>query len=202
VGSIVLVISQNESPDWQSILIIGLLIFSISLIWWKMAKRWWDVQHVTFLRMKHLEEELHYYQTRYISHKDGKCDLQADGVTLSQPQIDELNISGNKNFHLEGVQSWLWLLPWIVFLSWAALAFSRWNDQTAFYSTQCLKQSIICTLLIASPLLIIVVNWICIRIKKDNCERSEIVAARNKKSGIRHNIACRIFDKLKGFFCH
>lgn len=182
MGSIVLVISQKEPPDWQSILIIGLLVFSISLIWWEMAKRWWDVQHVTFLRMRHLEEELHYYQTRYIYHKDGKGDLEANGITISQPQVDELNKSGSKTFHLEGVRAWLWLLPWIVFFSWIELALSRWNDQTDFYPTQCLEQSIIYALGIsAMPLLIIIGNWIHIRIKKDNRERSKRVKARSKK---------------------
>ena len=72
LGSFVLVISQKEAPDWQSILIVGLLVFVTSLIWLFMAKRWWNIQHATFLRMKHLEEELHYYQTSYIYHKDGK----------------------------------------------------------------------------------------------------------------------------------
>ena len=86
-----LVIFQRQNPQWQTVLILGFLVSATSLIWWFMAKRWWDIQHTTFLRMRQLEEKLHFYQVSYIYHKDGKFDLQPNDLTLSQSDIDELN---------------------------------------------------------------------------------------------------------------
>ncbi len=72
IGPLILFIARSTKPDWQSVIIAGLLIFFSSIIWWFMAKRWWGIQHTTFLRMRHLEEELKFLQTRYIYYKDGK----------------------------------------------------------------------------------------------------------------------------------
>lgn len=180
LGTLVLVISQREKLEWQSILVVGLLVSVTSLVWWFMAKRWWDIQHATFLRMKHLEEELHYYQTRYIYHKDGKCDLQPSGSALSQPQIDELNTVINKKFHLRGVQSWLRLLPYyFVPIAWGEYIFSKWNNESAFYNTQCLEQFLIYVSANVVPFLLVIIGNL-IYIRTENCDRSIIVAARYK----------------------
>jgi len=51
-------------------LLVGLFIVIILCIWWRMAKRWWDIQHTTFIRITHLEEKLDFFQTRYIRYRD------------------------------------------------------------------------------------------------------------------------------------
>lgn len=99
-GSLVALISLKERPNQSSIFILGLLVFFTSLIWWFMAKRWWNIQHATFLRMKHIEEDLHFLQISYIYYKDRKLDLcdKDKGFDLPEPQIQELNKLDRK-FH-------------------------------------------------------------------------------------------------------
>jgi hypothetical protein len=124
-GSLVALISLNQRPKQSSILILGLLVFFTSLIWWFMAKRWWNIQHATFLRMKHIEESLHFFQVSYIYHKDRKLNLcdKSKGFDIPDSHIEELNKLDRK-FHRWGVQSWLRLLPFLILYSWVSYAFS------------------------------------------------------------------------------
>ena len=57
--------------DWRMALPIGLLVVSATWIWWLMATRWWDVTAFKRLRMRHIEEDLKMYQTRYVSFAAG-----------------------------------------------------------------------------------------------------------------------------------
>jgi hypothetical protein len=140
LGTFIATLFQND-PKWQTALILGFLVSAMSIIWWFMAQRWWNIQHATFLRMKHLEKELHFYQVRYIYHKDGKHELRQDGGSnLSQDDIDGLD-NWNKTFHLSGVQSWLRLLPsCIIPVSWATYTFYQWNRETNYFQTLCPTQ--------------------------------------------------------------
>ncbi len=189
LGAFVLVNVQTHKPQWQTILILGFLVSATSLIWWLMARRWWDIQHTTFLRMRQLEEKLHFYQVHYIYHKDGKLDLQPNHFTLPQTHIDELNGGGDRNpdkrYHLRGVQSWLRLLPfWIIPLSWFEYTLYKWNEETGFYNTQCPKQFVIC---VAANVVILLGIFIIsfYRIKCGLSDRTKRIQARysNKKKG-------------------
>lgn len=184
LGTFVVAISQREQPEWQTILVLGFLVSALSLIWWFMAKRWWDIQHATFLRMKHLEEELDFYQVHYIYHRDGTFDMQPEGPRLSRSRIDELNGKKDPKCHLRGVQQWLRLLPyWIIPISWLEYTLYRWNDTTGFYHTQCPRQFIICVVgnvVILSG--IFIVNFLCIKSKlSDRVERVQARYSSKKK---------------------
>ena len=185
LGAFLLVIFQKEKPEWQTILITGFLVSVTSIIWWLMAKRWWDIQHGTFLRMKHLEKELHFYQVNYIYHKDGKFNLQPDGLVLSQNHIDELNGDRDRKCHLRGVQSWLRLLPYYVIpVTWLEYTLYRWNEKTGFYDIQCVIQFLICVAANVALLLVIIIGNFFF-IKHEVRDRIELVQARysNKKNG-------------------
>jgi len=185
-GAFILVIFQKEKPEWQTILILGFLVSLMSLIWWFMAKRWWDIQHGTFLRMKHLEKELHFYQVNYIYHRDGKFDLEPDGLALSQSHIDELNDDCDRKCHLRGVQSWLRLLPYFVIpFSWLEYTFYRWNEEKGFYKAQCLDQFLICVAAnVGLPLIIIIGNFFWIRYEmSDRIKRVQDRYNNKRKSG-------------------
>ena len=134
LGTFVATLFQPTPPKWQTILILGFLVSGMSIIWWFMARRWWDIQHTTFLRMRHLEEHLQFYQVHYIFHRDGKLDLKKD---IYSRRVNDLNDDGkDKKYYLRGVQSWLRLLPWwIIPISWIAYAFYRWDEQTCFFHT-------------------------------------------------------------------
>ena len=180
LGAFVLVTFQREQPEWQTILIMGFLVSITSLIWWFMAKRWWDIQHATFLRMKHLEKELHFYQVNYIYHKDGTFDLQPDGLGLTQSHIDELNGDRDRKCHLRGVQSWLRLLPyWVIPISWVEYTLYRWNEKTGFYDTECQEQLFICVAVNVGLLLLLVFgNFFWIKHEGEIPDRIKRVQAR------------------------
>ncbi len=129
IGPLILFMTRSIKPDWQSVTIVGLLIFFSSIIWWFMARRWWDIQHVTFLRMKHLEEKLGFYQTRYIYYKDGKLeDIKPNDLTTDQLEQlkGDFKSKGNIQFPLRGVQKWLKLFPWFILISWFGYGFHIW----------------------------------------------------------------------------
>ena len=73
IGSLILVANQYQqaSLSWQAASLIGLLVFLFSCIWLFMARRWWSIQHIKYLRMSHIEEKLRLYQTRYLNYVDG-----------------------------------------------------------------------------------------------------------------------------------
>ncbi|MBN2352571.1 MAG: hypothetical protein JXD23_08380 [Spirochaetales bacterium] len=125
IGSLAPLIALILTDKIEAIpaMIIGLLITFMSLIWYFMATRWWDIQHTAFLRMKHLEEILGLYQIRYVYYRDGKIDLEPNDTTFKKSFIDELKGHQTTKFHLRGVKKWLRLLPWFILISWGEFCF-------------------------------------------------------------------------------
>ncbi len=68
VGTLVLVV--NQGFNWFTVAIVGGFVIGLNLIWWKMAGRWWSIQHTKFYRMRHIEESIGLYQTRYLHYLD------------------------------------------------------------------------------------------------------------------------------------
>lgn len=102
-------------------MIFGTLIVLLVWIWWGMARRWWDIQHITILRMKHIEEMLNFGQINYIKYKD---------TMFPDPAIkDYLNsiLQGNQIKEIDdkfpyaykrGVQKWLQYMLVLITSSW------------------------------------------------------------------------------------
>ncbi len=159
IGSLAPLIALMLTEKIESIpaLIIGLLVTFISSIWYSMATRWWDIQHTTFLRMKHLEEILGLYQVRYIYYRDGKIDLEPNETTLKKQFIYELKGHQTTKFHLRGVKKWLRLLPWFISISWGEFCFYL------FIIKSCNNLSWTVVLFILPYLVLVIFNMIRIR---------------------------------------
>jgi hypothetical protein len=65
-GSIVSLLFSNYT-GLNSLLVVlaGILIIGGVWTWWKIAIRWWDIQHSIFTRMSNIEKEIGFYQNRY-----------------------------------------------------------------------------------------------------------------------------------------
>jgi hypothetical protein len=68
IGTFLLVV--KEDPCWLVAALIGGLVTTANCIWWRMARRWWSIQHTKFLRMRHIEECVGFGQTRYCKYLD------------------------------------------------------------------------------------------------------------------------------------
>lgn len=119
---------------------IGAIIILVLWIWWGMAKRWWDIQHIIFMRMRHIEEDLGIFQYRYISFIDGKLDIKdAKDANLSNDRINKLK-KDNKVAE-RGVQKTLKYFPLSLSFSWGIFI---------IYQMLCnVKLSIVCSIVIA-----------------------------------------------------
>jgi hypothetical protein len=62
---------------------VGVLVNVAACIWWHMARRWWSIQHVKFLRMRHIEESIGLYQTRYLRYLDERVDKKTEDAKAS-----------------------------------------------------------------------------------------------------------------------
>ena len=88
VGTLILVANHptKDQPSWWVALIIGLSIFLFSIIWLFMARRWWSIQHAFFIRMRHIEERLNIYATRYLHYLDNPYALPESRLPKRQRQ--------------------------------------------------------------------------------------------------------------------
>ena len=138
IGTLVLVGKEGEEMPWFPALMIGILVCSAILIWFFMARRWWSVQHMYFLRMRHIEQELGIHAARYvwyltnqetIAHSDLQIsqqhDLESHAERLFFENAPELfkSIRDKRRLrirHLQrlGSRSFIWVFPWIVLVVW------------------------------------------------------------------------------------
>ncbi|MBW2334438.1 MAG: hypothetical protein JRF06_04970, partial [Deltaproteobacteria bacterium] len=65
---------------------VGTFVFIVQFIWYRMARRWWTIQHTHYLRMRHIEEELGIlYIQRYHTFRDEVYD-RGRGLSFSGPK--------------------------------------------------------------------------------------------------------------------
>lgn len=142
VAAFALVIGK-ETP-WVLALLVGILSSSLVFIWWMAAKRWWDIQHTKFMRMRHIESRLGILQNRYIAHRDSQTEIQVaelGGDKTAENQLEELNqfedARAAKRFPRMGVQKWFRLFPFLNVALWLALIVgSAWSTVTGPSSPQ------------------------------------------------------------------
>jgi hypothetical protein len=121
IGSLALPVSSRIGlPELYA---IAILVITVAWIWWAMASRWWDVQHASLIRMKHIEEELHLFRNRYIAFLDFPKDKRKDQTNtinrLSGEHIAEL-LSFAPDFHKGQVKGSIAVLPKAVTAIWIA----------------------------------------------------------------------------------
>ena len=124
IGSLLL--SNYSSTSLPVIIIVGLLVICIVWIWWKMANRWWDIQHVTFMRMRHIESTLHLYRNRYIKYLDSRLGRRDLEVISDLPDKEKKDLKGKfTQFYkgqVRGVMKWLPRAITIIWLSYVVIA--------------------------------------------------------------------------------
>ena len=58
------------------LLLLGPFAIAVLLAWWRMARRWWSIEHAMFLRMRHIERQLQHLNAnlyvKYLDHIKGK----------------------------------------------------------------------------------------------------------------------------------
>ena len=146
-----------------SFCIIGLMVISINLIWFFISRRWWTLQHIVFLRMRHLEQKLNYKINSYIAHFDGSINLSAD-ASLSEIELLQLNQFNKNSNHLSGVYKWIRIYPFII-----ATAIMEYGFYLYY---RCLFQKTAFIIIVFPYLLIFGINSICTRCKsKENTKR-------------------------------
>ena len=87
IGTLVLLFSKIQILDN---ILLGWLIIALVVIWWSMSKRWWDIQHIIFLRMSHIEEILGFRQIKYIRYKDRVLEPGSRQILLREVTIEQL----------------------------------------------------------------------------------------------------------------
>jgi len=99
------------APDisWELTTYVASFVVFLSLIWWNMSQRWWDIQQVNYLRMRHIEEDIGMYLTRYVESIQGSVPLKKNNH-LNKDRIASVRFSWR--FSLHGVQKPLyWFIP-------------------------------------------------------------------------------------------
>ncbi len=124
-GAFVLVAVRglDAQPPWWVAVIVGILSFAVSAIWWFVARRWWSIQHAMFLRMRHIERALGMHSFWYIQSLDHPELLKK--VRLPKEDEAELlarsarkNTVGIHDHQRTGPQALLWVLPFVLLAIW------------------------------------------------------------------------------------
>ena len=100
--------------DWHVALPIGLLVVSVTWIWWFMATRWWDVEHFTLWRMQDIEEDLGMYQKRYTYFKDGTLSVHDTDLSPKRKR----HLLRDERIRRRGVRKAMRFFPPLVSVTW------------------------------------------------------------------------------------
>jgi hypothetical protein len=129
VGSLVAVVLRGEDaqPPWFVGCLVGPLVSILSVMWWFVARRWWSVQHAMFIRMRHIERRLGIHSLNYIQYLDHPESVPGTG--LNQAEREDLTARSDARFlkifkahQKQGVQEFMWLLPFVMLVAWLAYA--------------------------------------------------------------------------------
>ncbi|MHB1418074.1 MAG: hypothetical protein ACYCX4_00580, partial [Bacillota bacterium] len=139
IGSIGSLISIMEKAGAIKTLVLGVFVIIWVWIWWFIAKRWWDIQHTTFMRMRHIENELGLFQQRYIRYLDQNGDEEQEKCyeenleNLNYKYLGEINYrmeydNQYKNFHKGKVKGAIICLPRSVTIIWVIYIIYSMHD--------------------------------------------------------------------------
>jgi hypothetical protein len=53
-----------------SVSLFAFLVIIISLVWWRMARRWWSIQHLKYERIRKIEDNLGFSQVTMVNERD------------------------------------------------------------------------------------------------------------------------------------
>ena len=127
IGSIASIVINASMPDVFSVFLLGAFSVSLVWIWWFMAKRWWDIQHVILLRKQHIEDATNMKLETYIKFCDREYkESNIKGLTKkNHEELEEIRDKDNGEFAKRGVQKSLRWFPRVVTAIWLAVATRR-----------------------------------------------------------------------------
>lgn len=128
IGSFAFLLRNGN--DFRLVLATSFIVVLTVWIWWFIAKRWWDIQHTVFQRMRHIEEDLKYiFQIRYVDLKDGgrkpdSIDLEYLGYGDKKIGCKRMKeVKYNSSFARRGVQGGLKWFPLLITGAWLFIDF-------------------------------------------------------------------------------
>jgi hypothetical protein len=127
-----LIFKGNANQIGLVVFLFGSFSIIVSLVWWRIVKRWWSIQHIKYERMRELEKLLGFRQCSMVCERD--CEAmehiksyrfiyvirykKMPKKTISKRSID---ISRIKNYEHRGIQPAISLLLWSNFVLWLSL---------------------------------------------------------------------------------
>jgi len=139
-GGILLVAGLDDAK--LAVIPAGIVVVYASFLWWRLAKRWWSVQHARITRMRLIEKELQRAgQTSYVQYLNdlhrvcsrrkkrwNRRGKRAEGPVArlrnSVPLEDaaELHRVNWPTYYKPGPREFLWQLPWLNLVAWIVLS--------------------------------------------------------------------------------
>jgi polyferredoxin len=120
ITTLIYFISQGHRLPIILVMGIGIFVNFLSFIWFKMACRWWSVQHTVLERLLHIEQEIgEIYIQQYIKHRDWLAKPK-DKNSKSQNIPDKWKhdvekLNGHQN---EGTKHWSNVLLLVILITW------------------------------------------------------------------------------------
>lgn len=135
IGALLVIATQNHQIDPNVVLGAGLFVNLVAWFWYKMAGRYWSIQHTALMRLHHVEKELkEIYLDRYIKRRDARaiphlCTRQTDlwekeCSKYKIPARYECEVDAVKGYVRFGTQFWskcilcLNALAWMLYICW------------------------------------------------------------------------------------
>ena len=136
---------EGMGPAFGGVLAIGFVVIGISFIWYRMAGRWWSIEHTIFERMRQIEREIKtcsgcddiFLSEAYIGFRDSRRTQQKKGKKglcidprdygIPAKYHDAFGLEENKGYWIYGprTQSSIFvsgiIYAWLVFLFYLAL---------------------------------------------------------------------------------
>ena len=117
-----LTVIDPTSSDRAALPLLGVVLVLVTFIWWGMARRWWEIQRTTYLRMHHIEEDHGMFLNRYVDSQDRLTDHLGDSG-LSDDRVAKVQY--DPKFCAGGVQkSMRWFLV-VLPSAWLILSILR-----------------------------------------------------------------------------
>jgi hypothetical protein len=86
-------------------------VFAIGILftWWRFARRWWSVQQVMFLRMRHIEYQLGLSASRYVEYLNQMKRCETLALQLPEQYKEDFeeelkNLSKRRTYEHRGIQ--------------------------------------------------------------------------------------------------
>lgn len=140
VGGILLVAGLDDAQ--LAVIPAGIMVVFGNFLWWRLAKRWWSVQHARITRMRLIEQQLKRAgQASYVQYLNdldrvrsrrkkrwNKRGERPQGLVARLrnrvPLEDavELHRVNCPTYYKPGPREFLWQLPWINLVAWVVLS--------------------------------------------------------------------------------